>query len=100
MSERILPQGYYTVKDAPDGGYIVWLREGPYKNVQFHLYDDIGIYTDELTNAPQLVYNCNVLSKTKEDILKSPVFTRIVGAVALELISELTLPEDTIYELQ
>lgn len=93
MSDRILPKGYYTVKNLEDG-YEVRLREGPYVGVKFMLFGDIGIFTDKLTNAPRLVYNCDVLTKTTEDPLKSPVFTRIVGAIALELISELTSTDD------
>jgi hypothetical protein len=64
---------------------------GPYQGLVLQICEDIKIITDRLTNTPQLCYNYRILQYSDKEPLEcesSKSLSRIIGAIAVELLSE------------
>jgi hypothetical protein len=91
-TNRILPKGYYLVMEGASSAFhTVKLSMGPWTNVAIEFADKIKIREDALTGTPQLLYNYKVVDFAKynpRDVETSPSLSKIVAAIAVELLSE------------
>lgn len=93
-NNQILPNGYYriTSKGAIEENgalYSIKLLQGPFRGVKFTLADKIKIREDVESGNPQLIYDWKVIDFAGygSDIDSSIILSRIIGAIAVELLS-------------
>jgi hypothetical protein len=91
--KRILPEGYYTNNES--NPYLVTLNMGPYKGLKIQVAEKIKIIPvkemDYRPGQPQFCYDYRILhyaGHNPRECEKSKALSRIVAAIALELVCE------------